>query len=424
MDSATTVLTDREELATAIKACVANVVLQVDPHFIDLAEPGFTKEFEPQFRIVNSKFERTIRALQGEIICAVPPGLSSGNFLYHVAHTLQDRPTTILHAPLHSLRPEDIRHSLDTAERLDPWLVTSVAARRVTERLLGLRLAPQFSAKSLAYPGWQSLFYLCLISDLGRPSWTRTLQFGECKAPEIDSFGGAVHHHNYPSRIDGEFVVTQKEMESQYPDPRLGLNHILRGTKEKLDRVCESLQKAYFAGDCSWPFIYGGVPFGERPIEAYTSLTGALQNLPAYKPARKVIRLYRNSRALFRSVSYYPKSKAFVPENPVAGKSQVKITIDPRLPRTTLDCLLERLSGFHLNLDFPSILKLFCSDYVQQEGNQLTITPKGDSALQCLKETGIGEHHLYLILRVLESIQTNEASYSDVLAQIAESLQP
>jgi hypothetical protein len=100
------------------------------------------------------------------------------------------------------------------------------------------------------------------------------------------------------------------------------------------------------------------------------------------------------------------------------------VTADPQVPRTTLDGLLERLSGFHLNLDFPSILKLFTSDCVQQETNQLTITQKGEGALQCLKETGIGEHRLYLILRILESIQTDEASYSDVLAQIAETLQP
>ncbi len=424
MDSATTVLTDREELATAIKACVANVVLQVDPHFIELAEPGFTKEFEPQFWIVNPKDENAIRALRGEVICAVAPGLTSGNFLHHLAHTLQDQPTTMRHAALHSLRPDDIRHSLETAGHVDPWLITSVAARRLTERLLGLRLAPQFTAKSLPYPGWQSLFYLCVISGLGRPSWTRTLRFGECKAPEIDSFGGIIYHHTYPSRITGEFAVTHKEMESEYPDPRLGLNHILRGAKDRLDGVCESLQKAYFSGGCSWPFSYGGVPFGERPIEAYTGLTGVLQNLPAFKPSRKVVRLYRNSRVLFRSVSSYPKTKAFVPENPMPGKSQVKITIDPRVPCTTLDSLLERLSGFHLNLDFPSILKLFTSDCVQQEGNQLTITKKGDSALQCLKETGISEHLLYLILRVLESIQTDEASYSDVLAQIAKTLQP
>jgi hypothetical protein len=424
MDSATTVLAGHKELATAIKTCVRNVVLQVDPHFIDLAEPGFTKEFEPQFRIVNANVEKGIRALQGEVIYALPPGLTSGDFLYHVAYTLQDRPITILHAPLHSLRLEDIRHSLDTAERLDPWLITSVAARRVTEQLVGLRLAPQFSAKSLPYTGWQSLFYLCLISNLGRPSWTRTLRFGECKAPEIDSFGGAVYHHSYPSSIDGEFVVTHKETESQYPDLRFGLNHILRGSKEKLDRVCESLQKAYFSGSCSWPFAYGGVHFGEGPIEAHNGRTGVLQNLSGYKQARKVVRLYRNSRALFRSVSYYPKTKDFVPENPVPAKSQVKITTDPRLPRTTLDSLLERLSGFHLNLDFPSILKLFCADYVHQEGNQLAITQKGEGALHCLKEIGIGEHRLYLILRALESIQTDEASYSDVLAQIAKTLQP
>ena len=88
MDSATTIVTGRKEIADAIRACVPNKVLEVDSLFIDLAEPGFNANFEPQFRIMNPKMEKVARGLRGEVICAIPPGLSCGNLLLHLAHTL------------------------------------------------------------------------------------------------------------------------------------------------------------------------------------------------------------------------------------------------------------------------------------------------------------------------------------------------
>jgi hypothetical protein len=89
VDSATTIVTGRKETADAIRACVPNKVLEVDSLFIDLAEPGFNANFEPQFRIMNPKMEKVARGLRGEVICAIPPGLSCGNLLLHLAHTLK-----------------------------------------------------------------------------------------------------------------------------------------------------------------------------------------------------------------------------------------------------------------------------------------------------------------------------------------------
>ena len=81
MDSATTIVTGRKEIADAIRACVPNKVLEVDSLFIDLAEPGFNANFEPQFRIMNPEMEKVVRGLRGEVVCAIPPGLSAGNLL-------------------------------------------------------------------------------------------------------------------------------------------------------------------------------------------------------------------------------------------------------------------------------------------------------------------------------------------------------
>ena len=112
MDSTTTIVTGRKEIADAIRACVPNKVIEVDSLFIDLAEPGFNANFEPQFRIMNPKMEKVARGLRGEVICAIPPGLSCGNLLLHLAHTLKDSPAALLCAPLHDLSPDGIARAL------------------------------------------------------------------------------------------------------------------------------------------------------------------------------------------------------------------------------------------------------------------------------------------------------------------------
>jgi hypothetical protein len=421
VDSATTIVTGRKEIADAIRACVPNKVLEIDSLFVDLAEPGFNVNFEPQFRIMNPKMEKAVRGLRGEVICAIPPGLSCGNLLLHLAHTLKDSPAALLCAPLHDLSPDGIIRALKDSEAIAPWFLTSVAARRMTERLLGMHLIPVLREAGLAYTGWQSLFYLHLIRAISRPSWKRHLRFGTCVAAEIDAFGGNVYHRRYPRHIKGEFKVIHKETQAEWPDPRFPVNQLLRNTEEGLRKCREDLEQAYLSGSCSWPFSYGGVAYGERAVQILSQPTGLLQRLATSKPSRKAIRIYQQDRLLFRSQSYYPEGQASI--NPLPTKAQVKATIDPQLPRSTLEAFLDRLDECQLDLDFPSILKLTYSGYAQQEGGKITVTPKGETVLQRTEKAGLTGWRLYVILRLLENIQTDEAAYEAVLRQIQETVQ-
>jgi hypothetical protein len=146
-----------------------------------------------------------------------------------------------------------------------------------------------------------------------------------------------------------------------------------------------------------------------------------LQRLATSKSSRKAIRIYRQDHLLFRSQSYYPEGQASI--NPLPARAQIKATIDPQLPRSTLEAFLDRLDGCQLNLDFPSILKLIYSDYAQQEGGKITVTPKGEAVLQRTEKAGVSGWRLYVILRLLENIQTDEAAYEAVLRQIQETVQ-
>ena len=86
--------------------------------------------------------------------------------------------------------------------------------------------------------------------------------------------------------------------------------------------VTEELEQAYFSGSCSWPFIYGGVAYGERPIQILSHPTGLLQRLATPKPGRKLIRVYRQDRLLFRSQSYYPEGQVAHQSSPRQGANQ------------------------------------------------------------------------------------------------------
>jgi len=421
VDSATTIVTGRKEIADAIRACVPNKVLEIDSLFVDLAEPGFNVNFEPQFRIMNPKMEKVARGLRGEVICAIPPGLSCGNLLLHLAYTLKHSPAALLYAPLHDLSPDGIARALKHAEAINPWFLTSVAARRMTERLLGMHLIPVLREAGLAYTGWQSLFYLHLIRAISRPSWKRHLRFGTCVAAEIDSFGGNVYHRRYPRHVKGAFAVIHKETQAEWPDPRFPVNQLLRNTEEGLGKCREDLEQAYLSGIASWPFSYGGVDYGERPVQILSQPTGLLQRLATSKPSRKTVRIYQQDRLLFRSQSYYPEGQASI--NPLPARAQIKATIDPQLPRSTLEAFLDRLDGCQLDLDFPSILKLTYSGYAQQEGGNITVTPKGEAVLQRIEKAGLTGWRLYVILRLLENIQTDETAYEEVLRQIQETVQ-
>jgi hypothetical protein len=277
------------------------------------------------------------------------------------------------------------------------------------------------SEGELPYPGWRSLFYLQLVRDVASPSWKRQLRFGSCVAVEIDSFGGTVHHRGYPSQINGAFEVAQKEVQAQWPDPQCSVNDLLRDSNHDVEKCQQELERAYYSGACSWPFTYGGVSYGERPIRVCGQATGLLRHFATPKPARKVIRLYRQNRVLFRSVSYYREGQS--PLNPLPTKAQVQITIEPQLPATTLSAFLDRLDGYQLNLDFPSFLKLVREDYLQTADGNLTITEKGRALLHQADRARLTSQRLYLILRLLENIQTDEASYADVLGLIQRNCQ-
>src|ERR1041385_5649812 len=88
-DSTATIVTSRKDIADAIRGCVPNRVLEIDPLFIDLAEPGFNAQLEPQFRTMDREVENTVRNLRGKVICAIPPGLSHGHLLLHLVYTLE-----------------------------------------------------------------------------------------------------------------------------------------------------------------------------------------------------------------------------------------------------------------------------------------------------------------------------------------------
>jgi len=421
VDSAATIVTVGKEIAKAIGACVPNTVLEVDPLFIDLAETGFNEHFEPQFRVINPKAQKALRELAGEVICAIPPGLSEANLLLHMAHTFKDSPARLLHAPLHDLSRPGIVRALEGPEAINPWFLASVAARRMTERLLGIRLVPALRAEGLAYTGWQSLFYLHLVRAISRPSWKRHLRFGACVAVEIDPFGGAVHHYRYPRHLRGDFTVIHHETKVQWPDPRFSVNYLLRDSEPGVGQCREELERAYFTGICTWPFTYGGVAYGEQPLQLLSRPTGLLQRLTTPKPARRFVRIYRQGRLLFRSVSYYPEGDA--PMNGLPAKAQIEAVIEPQVPRGTLSAFLDRLEGCQLNVNFPSLLKLLQAGYVQQEGDKIAVTPKGDAVLHCVDKAGLTGWRLYLILRLLENVQTDEAAYEEVLKRIQETLQ-
>lgn len=411
MDSTATIVTSRKEIAGAIRACVPNRVLEINPWFIDLAETGLNADLEPQFHTLDRKTDNIVRNLRGKVICAIPPGLSHGHLLLHLAHTVQD--AVLAYAPLHDLHADGIKQAVECAGEIDPWFLTSVAAHRLAESLLAQHWIREIGDQKLPYPGWLSLFYLQLMRDIASPSWKRQLRFGSCVACEIDSFGGTVHHRSYPSQPNGAFEVVQKEVRAEWPDPQCALNELLRDAGQDFEQSQQELERAYYSGLYSWPFAYGGVSFGERPIRVIGQATGLLRQLAARKSARKVIRVYRQNRILFRSLSYYCDGQS--PLNPLPTKAQVQVTIEPQLPSSKLSAFLDRLEGFQLNLDFSSFLKLVRGDYVQTTNENLTITGKGEALLHQADRVGLTSPRLYLVLRLLENVQTDEAAYTDVL---------
>ena len=421
MGSAATIVTGRKQVADALRRCVPNPVLEVDSRFIDLADPGCNEDLEPQFRILNPEAQKALRELRGKVVCAIPPGLSEANLLLHLARTLQNGAAVLLYAPLHDLSPEGVTRAISAPNSISPWLLTSVAARRMTEHFVQTQMIAALRERGLAWTGWQSLFHLHLARAISKPSWTRHLRFGTCIAVEIDPFGGTVYHCRYPRQVKGGFAVTHKEAPAEWPDRRFAVNRLLWNSKERLEKCMEELELAYFSGAGSWPFNYGGVNYGEQPVRILSRPTGLLQHLAPSRPSRKVVRIYQQDHLRFRSQSYYPEGQPAI--NPLPAKAQIQVTIDPLLPDNTLQTFLGRLEGCQLNLDFASILQLIHCGYVRQGAGTITITPKGEAVLDCAEKAGLTGWRLYLILRLLENIQTDESSYEAVLRQIQETVQ-
>ena len=430
METDRTVLTDHVDIAEAIRRSVPNQVLVVDPRFIDLADPGFNSDFVPQFRIMNPKAEKTVRSLGGEVICALPPRIpiSANILLYTAAFTLQSRPACLLYAPLHSLQPDAIKQALADAAKPDPWYITAMIAHRITERLIGLKIVPILRrAEIIHYTGWMSLYYLHIMASLAQPYWTRHILFGACQADEIDPFGGAVYHPRQPPLFKAEFSVVEREKDSELPDPRHILNHILTDVTAPLVDVFPQLEKAYLDGHCSWPFSYGGevgAKIGEHPLKVMEQI-GILQRVPKGTPAKRVVRLYEQDRHLFRSVSYYPADKGKPPVNEIpktAKKADVRLVRTEHRPNSTLNELLGRLTGQDRNLDPSAVLKPLHNDFITQQDQAIGLTPKGRKILECLVKAGLTNRVFYLLLRALENIHLNESSYPDVMSQIAGTL--
>lgn len=421
MGPVATIVTGRKQVADAIRRCVPNPVLEIDSRFIDLADPGCNEDLEPQFRILNPEAQKALRELRGEVICAIPPGLSEGSLLLHLTHTLQDGAAVLLHAPLHDLSPDGVTRAIRDPKSISPWLLTSAAARRMTEHFVQTHMIAAMRERGLDWTGCQSLFYLHLARAISKPSWTRHLRFGTCTAVEIDPFGGTVYHCRYPRHVKGGFAVTHKEVQTEWPDQRFALNRMLWNSKERLEKCMEELEHAYLSGACSWPFSYGGVNYGEQPVRILSRPTGLLQHLAPSKPCSKVIRIYQQDHLRFRSQSYYPEGQPAI--NPLPAKAQIQVTIDPLLPDNTFQSFLGRLEGCQLNLDFAAILQLLHCGYVRQGAGTITITPKGEDVLDCAEKAGLTGWRLYLILRLLENIQTDESSYEKVLRQIQETVQ-
>jgi hypothetical protein len=181
-----------------------------------------------------------------------------------------------------------------------------MVARRITERIISLRLAG-LEQEQLEPMGWMSYFYLYLIDSLSREWWTRHLRFDACIADEIDAFGGAIRHPQKPGVLQGRFdVVEKKPIHHEFKEPRFRLNRFLQDSVVPLYEAFALLNSAYEDGHCTWPFRYGGVDYGEPRLEATgcagrdrpqsPKLAGLLKKLPGWEPAERIVRRYKQDR--------------------------------------------------------------------------------------------------------------------------------
>ena len=424
MDANCTIITEHREIALLLQALSNNTVLTVDPRFLDLDAPGFTEDFEPQLKILNPQTQKRIAALRGKVICALPPKVpgESSLLLYSVLHTLRNSHATVLYAPIHDLQPDNIQQAITNAAPPDAWFITSMVARRLTNRLVGMKVIPAFRKAGINYHGWLPLLYLHWMATLKQPTWTRHLLFGECRADEIDCFGGIITHPKKPGLFQSSFTVQERTIEESIaPDPRFTLNHILQNSTEPLEKYVKSLETAYNQGDCSWPFTYGAVAFGQQPFNLQQPIPNI--QLPLSITAKKTLRLYTSPSIMFRSISYQSLDSTQPSINPLPLKNgQIKFERCEIPMQTTFNAFLTKLSSQQLNLDPYAFQKLLDNNIIIKDNQNISITSSGEKILKILADEGLTQRVFYLLLRILENIQTDEASYSTEMHKIAKSL--
>jgi hypothetical protein len=234
-----------------------------------------------------------------------------------------------------------------------------------------------------------------------------------------------------------DFTVRELSKPAIYPEPQFRLNQILKGRTEPIATLQATLHDAYIQGKVTWPFGYGSLLSGlesEEPSLTPIAHVDLLQEIKLGTQAKKIVRLYQHQRnglhpILFRSVSYYPDGGAAVNELPKAGSTfpiHIKAVEESEAfegsVKGTLDQLIRRVQSQQLNLDVSALLKPLMSDYIAQDGQKLQLTENGKIILKCLNNAGLTARVLYIVLRALEGIYTNESSYHDIMSKISKAL--
>jgi hypothetical protein len=403
-----TIVTNCPTLAKAIQGCGYRA-LHIEPGFIEPAAEPFDESLELQFRTTKPGTETTLKGLRGKVVCAIPPGLHQGEYLFDVMYSAHEG--HVVYAPLLWIRAPDLRKALEEAKEVDPWFLTSIAAAHAVNAVLGRRLATLQQGPKAEYLKWPSLFYLQLIRDVQSPAWLRCLYFGNCRAEEIDCFGGTVRHRRRPAIASGPFQVIQRETTAQWPEPRQHLNSLLRAGTLALEGSLERLENAFRSGACSWPFLHDTGTYEEEPIQMLPEAHLDLGHKCRARPAQKITRIYCCGRLRFRSISYRLDAEEI---NPIPSKAPFRATVEPDLPRDTVEGLLDRLDGYRVGLDLPDLMAL-SPRYLRVDGRKLSVTQQGYALLRKAEEAGVTFARLYLVLRLLEKIQSEEMSYHETL---------